>query len=218
MGVERMSEAECDQAEREWDASALEHSREMELRWMAERRSFAWIDPAPCFMVAADWSCLFRADRPKEAVYQFPVPCGASNRIMRLTLLGGGQLRSTEQYREYHPDTLAQLPGNDDGWYLREHPTQRVAWLLRVTADCDGRIVVADGHVYEGAYYEKNMQAVVLRLARDQPLAERAAATLRLIDSNVDNLLALFDPSEGCGCCGRALQDPISKLLGIGPR
>jgi hypothetical protein len=60
-------------------------------------------------------------------------------------------------------------------------------------------------------------QQAVLFAARHQAIADRTAATLRLIGSDIDNLLALLDSSSGCGICGRTLRDPISKLLGVGP-
>jgi hypothetical protein len=54
---------------------------------------------------------------------------------------------------------------------------------------------------------------VVLRHPKNQPIAERYA----LIDGRIDNLLAMLDSAEGCGCCGRRCKKLTSKLLGVTP-
>ena len=52
---------------------------------------------------------------------------------------------------------------------------------------------------------------------RHQVIAERTADTLRLIDTNANNFVALLDGFEGCAFCTRRLNDHVSKLLGYGP-
>jgi hypothetical protein len=87
---------------------------------------------------------------------------------------------------------------------------------LKVTAHTDGAITMATGEKYEGHYFEMNAQAVVMTRGR-QDITDRVAATFRLIDNEADNFFALLDGSTGCACCGRALRDEISKLIGVGP-
>jgi hypothetical protein len=79
-----------------------------------------------------------------------------------------------------------------------------------------GNIVIATGEKYDGEHYEMNAEAVVLHGKR-QEIADRAAATFRLIDTKVDNFFALLDGAKGCAVCGRALREEMSKLVGVGP-
>jgi hypothetical protein len=50
-----------------------------------------------------------------------------------------------------------------------------------------------------------------------QDIADRTAATLRLIGQHADNFSALLARGEWCCVCRRPLKDEVSKLLGIGP-
>jgi hypothetical protein len=197
-------------AEREWIDSVLKHKAKMEAAWHRKGYVFSWIDPAPTHMDAGDWNalCWCEGDQPPYTVHHhFPRPEVPTRRILRFSLLGGGQIRSIEVYQAADDER--------NGGMRQLFPTWRTRWDLQVISQADARLISVGGHFYDGPYYEVNMQAVVLH--RHQDIADRAAATLRLIDNKIDNLIALLDPTQGCACCGRPLRDPISKLLGIGP-
>jgi hypothetical protein len=183
---------------------ALESMAKMEELWRSSGQAFAWIDQKPTHMEAADWGSNAEFWVPRGQPSPFPQPVSPVHRVLRLVLQGGGQIRSTETYRlRNQPDNVLGL-------------TWRSSWELRIRAHENDLLTDAVGRVFEGYHGEMNQQAVLFA-ARHQAIADRVAATLRLIDSNIDNLWALIDSTEGCGICGRALRDPISKLLGIGP-
>jgi hypothetical protein len=160
----------------------------------------SWIDPEPTWATVSDWSMLFQ----KETLeYVFPDPDEPCIRILRFSLLGGGQIRAMENFKRYH-------------WKNETCVSSNHLIKLKVTAHVGDSIVMATGEKYEGEYYEMNAQAVVLYGHR-QDITDRAAATFRLIDDVPDNFFALLDGAEGCAICGRALRDEISKLVGVGP-
>jgi Family of unknown function (DUF6011) len=184
--------------------------REKELAWTKAGYCYAWmIDPEPTFCVAADWSMLFVDEPdvhtfPRPVLYAFPDPATPCTRILRFSLLGGGQIRTQEHFEATRPDWIDLAPV----WCSKIK--------LKVTAHLGDVITTAIGQKYEGYHGEMNAQAVVLSRG-SQDIADRVAATFRLINNEAVNFFALLDGSTGCAICGRALRDGISKLIGVGP-
>jgi Family of unknown function (DUF6011) len=185
--------------ERMWRRSTLRHMQEKQGEWERKGLCFSWIDPEPTYCTASDWSTLLTPD-VEEA---FPDPKTPCIRIIRFSLLGGGQIRTIEHFIK------SDIPEPGGVWCDQID--------LKVTAHVGADIItVTGGEKYEGPYFEMNAQAVVLAKGREA-IAERTAATFRLIDNTPENFFALMDGSTDCAICGRALQDEISKLIGVGP-
>jgi hypothetical protein len=188
-----------EQTDTDFRTPVVREMREMEIYWQTQGYAFSWIDLEPTFEPAGSWDCLFTATfddafpRPKE-------PC---IRIMRFSLLGGGQIRTKEHFKA----------SDDTSWPGLE--TWSSETELKVTAHTEGGIVLASGEIFR-IVYEMQAEAVVLRW-NCQAIADRTAATFRLINNKADNFFALMDGSEGCAICGRPLRDEISKLIGVGP-
>ena len=187
----------------QWAEPCLKHNREKEVEWSGLGYSFAWIDPEPVWCTAADWSMLF----DKNYELAFPDPATPCTRILRFSLLGGGQTRSTERFQAVPPD-WSTAPG-----------VWRQKIELKVTAHTDGGITMAVGEKYQGPYYEMNAQAVVLRGNR-QDIADRAAATFRLIDNDADNFFRVWTGSPGALSADGATRRrfPPKLELGLGPQ
>jgi hypothetical protein len=69
--------------------SIIDDMREKEREWSSKEFCYSWIDPEPTFCPVSDWSTLF--DKNFEPA--FPDPRNPCKRIMRFSLLGGGQIR-----------------------------------------------------------------------------------------------------------------------------
>lgn len=137
-------------------------------------------------------------------------PARPCRRIYRLSLIGGGQIRVTEKFvwcRHHDTGEIDNLLGPT--WQEDDPKLSIIPHLA------DG-IVRATGLWKSTEYYESDHSAVVLFHGGDQALADRVAATLRLIKEH-DNFFALLDGSTGCAICGRPLRDEVSKLINIGP-
>jgi hypothetical protein len=184
---------------------AIDHMREMESKWKQRGDCFSWIDSEPTFWCVADWY-LMNPSNGGDLV-EIPNPKLQCRRIMRFSMLGGGQIRTTEHFKATPSHWLTLL----------ESPTCSARNIdLKITAHNGESIVTAFGEKYRGNGGEMNAEAVVLRGER-QSIADRTAATFRLIDTIADNFFALLDGTEGCAICGKPLRDEISKLLGVGP-
>jgi uncharacterized protein DUF6011 len=167
---------------------------QQEKRWKQSGEVFSWIDERPAWMSAADWN--LRILPPQK-------PCA---RRFRLSLIGGGQIRVTENLVLFSPgDELPPIIICD------EQP------MLRVQAETNGGLRTCSGVLSHGFMCEMQTYAVVFPRGTPQEIADRTAATLRLIDSTQENLVALLARGDRCGCCRRPLEDEVSKLLGIGP-
>src|SRR6516225_4221959 len=83
---------ELDAHERAWRRSALRHMQEKQDEWEQKGLCFSWIDPEPTYCTVSDWSMLFIPDSP-DAEHAFPDPQNPCIRIIRFSLLGGGQIR-----------------------------------------------------------------------------------------------------------------------------
>src|SRR5690348_90665 len=70
-------------------ALVLTHKRECEDEWIWSGWSFAWIDEKPEWMGATDWNALIEdPDKPTD-------------RAVRFSLKGGGQIRVLEKFRNW---------------------------------------------------------------------------------------------------------------------
>lgn len=80
--------------------------------------------------------------------------------------------------------------------------------------------------VIDAMSYDMGATAALFLAGTPQSVADRVAATFRLLDAVThptvrgpmpDRFMALLDRSEDCCVCGRSLKDEVSKLLGVGP-
>jgi Family of unknown function (DUF6011) len=163
---------------------------------------FAWIDPKPVWCSAADWFPYYENGFPPE-------PAEPLRRIFRLSLVGGGQIRVTERWTDEAPFGV----GNDKRFWPEGDPG------LLVTAHADDGLHLHrySGRLSHGAVCEMATYAVLFPKGTPQAIADRVAATLRLIDATPENFFALLDGSTGCAICRRPLTDEVSKLVGVGP-
>jgi Family of unknown function (DUF6011) len=158
---------------------------------------FAWIDPKPVWMSAADWLPYVENGFP-------PLPTKPCRRIFRLSLIGGGQIRVTEH-------CSSPLFESDKSFWPEGDPE------LLVTAHADEGLRRYSGRLSHGAVCEMATYAVLFLKGTPQNIADRVAATLRAIETKPENFFALLDGSAGCAFCHRPLTDEISKLSGVGP-
>ena len=84
--------------ERLWRRSALRRMQEKQDEWEQKALCFSWIDPEPTYCTVSDWSMLFTPDAGAE--HAFPDPKTPCIRIIRFSLLGGGQIRTIEHFIE----------------------------------------------------------------------------------------------------------------------
>jgi hypothetical protein len=158
---------------------------------------FAWIDPKPVWISAADWL-------PYVENGFSPLPTRPCRRIFRLSLIGGGQIRVTEHCDE-------RLCEDVKGFWPEGDPE------LLVTAHANEGLRRYSGRLSHDAVCEMATYAVLFLKTTPQDIADRVAATLRAIDTRHENFFALLDGSTGCAFCHRPLKDEISKLIGVGP-
>src|ERR1700737_1162643 len=78
----------------DFSKSVIKDMREKETEWIKRGYCFSWIDPEPTWMTVSDWSMLFTNDNKYDQA--FPDPEKPCVRIMRFSLLGGGQIRTIE--------------------------------------------------------------------------------------------------------------------------
>lgn len=183
--------AEYDAQYRQW---VTEKASKCESAWRSRHAPFAWVEHEPAWMLAADmWE------------YYLPELTGPCRRILRFALAGGGQIRTAE--------TFVQTTFSDGKLFFVRDPHQV---RLRITAHLADQVVRVTGTIETTECYEADRSAVVLPRGSEQAIADRIAATLRVIQSPGD-FFALLDGSEGCAICGRTLVDEVSKLLNIGP-
>jgi Family of unknown function (DUF6011) len=161
---------------------------------------WSWVDERPVWLSPVHWD-LDILPRPEQPTL----------RRFRLSLLGGGQIRVSENF------VTADAIG--DGFVWCEHPE------LRVTADGGDGLRRYTG-IIEDYHCEMAANAAVFLPGTPQSVADRVAQTFRLLDTGShasvrgpdrDNFMALLDRSEACCICRRPLRDHVSTLLGIGP-
>jgi hypothetical protein len=157
---------------------------------------WSWIDQKPVWVSAADWDLQILPEPERPCVRQF-----------RLSLLGGGQIKVTEDF---------ELSGIPDWPHVTCYEPK-----LRVQAQTESGLHTHTGIISHGWVCEMATYAVLFPPKTPQEIADRTAATLRLIDAATgdatENFLALLARSERCSCCNRPLKDEVSKLLSIGP-
>ena len=160
-------------------------------QWRRNGQVFSWIDEEPRWVSASDWGTSILPEPEKPCLRRF-----------RLSLIGGGQIRVTEKF---------EICGFTSDFLFRTEPK------LRVQAQTKRGLKTYNATVSNGAMLEMATYAVVFPARTPQAIANRTAATLRLIGAKAENFAALLARSERCGCCDRPLKDEVSKLLGIGP-
>jgi hypothetical protein len=177
--------------------------------WTQCKLVWSWIDERPVWASPVHWTCgewgvLPEPDRPVV-------------RRFRLSLLGGGQLTVSEPFQPMSDGARV----NGVPMFICYQPQ------LRVTADAGDGLRRFTG-VIDGVTYEMGAKAALFLPDTPQSIADRVAATFRLLTRadgigtsvrhpDPDNFMALLDRSEQCCICGRALRDHVSTLLGIGP-
>jgi hypothetical protein len=166
---------------------------------------WAWIDEKPVWVSPVHWDMEI-----------LPDPETPTRRRFRFSLLGGGQITVVEQF-----DFLR--------WLREENPTIHCCQTgLRITADIGNGGLQRFAGIIDGVCCEMGAKAVLFPTGTPQAVADRTAATFRLltftdgIGTNVrspdpENFAALLDRSSRCCMCGRPLRDHVSTLLGIGP-
>jgi hypothetical protein len=199
------TQEELNQFGRECAEHCRERQAEMEAKWRSQNLTWSWVDTQPKWISCINWDY-----GDEDGPLQNPTrPC---KRTFRLSLIGGGQIRITENWVE---SCVHELLGV---W------NSKINLTISAHVDDGARLQIARGKLYPGDYCEMNASAVVLRGAQD--IADRAAATLRAItvDENGevtppdrDRFYALLDSARGCAICRRSLRDEISKLIGVGP-
>ena len=187
-----------------WFPSAANGMLEEEDRWQQCRLVWSWIDERPVWLSPVDWHSSI-----------LPNPQRETNRRFRFTLLGGGQITVIERFKRW-----TATPSSGPEFYCHSPD-------LRITADAGEGLRHFRG-VIDGVSYEMGAEAVLFMPGTPQSIADRVAATFRLLTyahsvgtncrgPDPDNFVALLDRSEQCSICGRALRDHVSTLLGIGP-
>jgi Family of unknown function (DUF6011) len=186
------------QTDQDFKAWTRAHMREQEVQWRAANQVFSWIDPEPVWISTGDWYDYGIGGFPPEP----EAPC---DRIYRFSLIDGGQIRVTEEWR------LRLLGESCDPALLCNLRPRLV-----VTAHVNDKLCRCTGHL-ERLGSEMDPRAVVMAPRTPQEIADRTAATLRAIDRKSEHFHALLDGSKGCAICGRPLRDEVSKLVGVGP-
>jgi hypothetical protein len=157
--------------------------------WRRRGRVFSLIDQEPTWISAANWYYPILQD-PEQ-------PC---LRHFRLSLLGGGEIKITEDFT----------------WSVSDGLLGCGEPKLEVWAHTVMGLRVCRGVLSQGPMVEMSAFAVVFPRGTPQEIADRTAATLRLIGDHPDNFYALLSRGQRCGCSGRPLKDEISMSLGIG--
>jgi len=178
--------------------------------WRQRKLVWSWIDERPTWVSPVDWN-LDVLPNPKN-----PSDPGATmQRQFRLTLLGGGQIKVVEHFRAWRLSPDEFVFGCD-------------ARDLRVTADAGAGLRRFTGAIDKHCETEMDAAAALFPPNTPQIVANRVAATFRLLtySENVgssvcgpdpENFAALLDRGARCCVCRRPLRDHVSTLLGIGP-
>lgn len=177
--------------------------------WQQCNLVWSWIDEQPVYVSAVDWDQEILPDPEKPSSLKAEM-----KRRFRLTMLGGGQITVTEHFRAWQR-TTGKLSFSCD------------SQDLRVTADAGAGLQRFTGAI-DKYYCEMDAAAVLFLPSTPQTIADRVAATFRLLtySNNVgtgvrgpdpENFAALLDRSSRCCVCQRPLRDHVSTLLGIGP-
>jgi hypothetical protein len=177
-------------------ASVAASMRDLEYRYQGDF-TLAWIDTEPDWVSACEWGNGIILDDPKTLCW----------RTIRFSLIGGGQIKVTEELSSYYKSFGLES-------YLRDGDPDLV-----VTAHLSGShtVVRYRGKLIRTRCYEMDAHAIVFPIRGIQDIADRTAATLRAIETTPDNFYALLAASSRCAFCNRPLKDEVSKLVGVGP-
>ena len=147
---------------------------------------WAWIDEKPVWLSPVDWYLEI-----------LPSPDAPIQRRFRLSLLGGGQITVIEHFEPW-------------GW--PDPPAETICFRtdLRVTADTGKSLQRFAGALDDSVSYEMGAKAVLFRSGTPQDIADRVAATFRLLTfadgvgtsvrgPDAENFAALLD--RGSQCC-----------------
>jgi Family of unknown function (DUF6011) len=192
------SQAEKDREEQEFVESASRYMVECQERWAKKGKAvISWIDEKPVWVGAADFDVILQNWGEAKAPFK---------RVFRFSLIGGGQIKTVEHF---------------DWWPSREpRKDQSIGHdktdLVVTVHGSDGVHRFHTGSL-KSACSEMSADAVLFGRGTPQEVADRTAATLRALDTNLENFCALLDSASGCALCGRPLRDEISKLVGVGP-
>lgn len=194
--------------------SACKGMLEKEVEWRAKGIVWSWVNEAPTWGSSVDLHYCGLPDPGREVT-----------RRIRFSLLGGGQITMVQKYEkekyEWALDLPEPIPAQFEWSFICYHPE------LRVTAQTETGLHRLIGRIDSGMSYEMSTEAVVFGRHTPQVLADRVAATFRLLSDNdpndpcggpqPDRFLALLDRSSSCAFCERPLRDHVSNLLGYGP-
>ncbi len=184
--------------------------------WQQCNLVWSWIDERPVCLSPVDWYLdILPNPEPQIPDVKNTALKTKVERRFRFTLLGGGQITVIERFKIWRFRTT------DDWEFIRECQD------LRITTDAGAGLKHFTG-VIENTFSDMNAHAVLFRPGTPQSVADRVAATFRLLtySNNVgssvrapdpENFAALLDRSVKCCVCDRPLRDHVSTLLGIGP-
>jgi hypothetical protein len=175
-------------------AYVVPRMRDLELQYQGNS-TLAWIDPEPVWVSACEWNITI-LDSPKTLCW----------RTIRFSLIGGGQIKVTEELSERLPKFPEYYRRGDPDLVVTAHSGAMGSALTRYR-----------GKLISTRCYEMDAHAVVFPTRDIQDIANRTAETLRAIDWSRDNFYALLAASSRCAFCNRPLKDEISKLIGVGP-
>jgi hypothetical protein len=187
---------------------AREGRAKCEAKWKAEGKIFTWFRDEP------DWAPECEAVTP---YWEEKPPLKEPGRIIRrFSLIGDGQVATTEDWRWYHEPREGR-PKYD--WQIWRDDETVLGCTYRheliVKAHTPDGLLSCRG-VIEGYSSDISVYAAVFGPRTPQDIVDRVARTLAAIRSE-DEYYALLDASEGCAMCGRPLRDEVSKLVGVGP-
>ena len=193
-----------DDDEYQFFTSACHSMLEYEDYWQQADLVFSWIDERPVWLSPTAWWLEVLLPPPHPVLRQ-----------LRFSLLGGGQIQVREKF---------ELSGwSDESYRTMCHGNK----ILKVTADAGDGLHHYAG-IVDGIHNEMGADVALFRRGTPQNVADRVAATFRLLaiindecpsvrGPDRDRFMALLDHSAECCVCHRALRDEVSKSLGIGP-
>ena len=203
-----MTPEELEEEQREYRSNAMEIQAEEAQTLMAKGYTVA--------LGPIDWQCPVEAWISKLLGFEFPISisrtdANAKPRRLRLTLdLPGGR---HDDWLQLTVETTIKKTLWDDGSDFDEvfHGAS-----LKVFAD--GCYFLGK---FENACCEMNGGIVSLRKCPDQEIADRVLAQLLSIDYSAADwplpLYARLKPLNKCQACNRKLDDPVSRVLQLGP-
>jgi hypothetical protein len=197
----------------EFFVSGCHEMLEQEDFWKQTNLIWSWIDERPVWISPANWDVEILRDPEPQILFdpevKNPQPLKTEvERRFRFTLLGGGQITVIEHFK------LWRLNPADKWQFHRERQD------LRVTADVGEGLKRFTG-IIKGTFTEQYAYAVLFLPGTPQAIADRVAATFRLLTftkgvgtscrgPDPDNFSALLDRSSKCCVCDRALRDHVS--------